>query len=100
MNISLFFSQPTPTSYEHFTREALAAGESARQKSINLRSTLNKIFINFVKDLRDQATCVDIALAENVKLTQDCLEQLEKELLRVRFMNECNKTHKIKLIKN
>ncbi|XP_019883437.1 tektin-4 [Camponotus floridanus] len=74
--------QSTPTSYEHFTREALAAGESAKQKSINLRSTLNKIFINFVKDLRDQATCVDIALAENVKLTQDCLEQLEKELLR------------------
>ncbi|GAB1865925.1 Tektin [Camponotus japonicus] len=74
--------QSTPTSYEHFTREALAVGESARQKSINLRSTLNKIFINFVKDLRDQATCVDIALVENVKLTQDCLEQLEKELLR------------------
>ncbi|XP_029155600.1 tektin-4-like isoform X1 [Nylanderia fulva] len=74
--------QSTPTSYDDFTRETLAVSENARQKSINLRSTLNEIYINSIKDLRDQATCVDIALAENVKLTQDCLQQLEKELLR------------------
>lgn len=74
--------QSTPTSYEDFTRETLAVSENVRQKSINLRSTLNEIYINSIKDLRDQATCVDIALAENVKLTQDCLQQLEKELLR------------------
>lgn len=90
------FSQSTPTSYEDFTRETLAVGESARQGSINLRSTLNKIYINSVKDLRDQATCIDIALAENVKLTQDCLQQLEKELLRVRSMS-ATKMHETKL---
>lgn len=81
---SFFFSQSTPTSYEHFTREILTAGETARQRSIQLRSTLNDIYINSIKDLHDQATRVDIALAENVKLTQDCLQQLEKELHRVR----------------
>ncbi|KAM0731964.1 Tektin-4 [Formica fusca] len=85
--------QSTPTSYEQFTREALAAGESARERSINLRSTLNKIYISSVKDLRDQATCVDIALAENVKLTQDCLQQLEKELLRC--LDELGSTEKL-----
>lgn len=86
-------------SYEQFTREALAAGESARERSINLRATLNKIYINSVKDLRDQATCVDVALAENVKLTQDCLQQLEKELLRVRYMNAILKCTKQNLSK-
>lgn len=74
--------QSTPTSYEHFTREVLNDGEAARQRSIKLRSTLNDIYVNSIKDLRDQATRVDIALAENVKLTQDCLRQLEIELLR------------------
>lgn len=84
---SFLFSQSTPTSYEHFTREVLNDGEAARQRSIKLRSTLNDIYVNSIKDLRDQATRVDIALAENVKLTQDCLRQLEIELLRVRSAN-------------
>ncbi|KAL6440469.1 hypothetical protein ACFW04_003176 [Cataglyphis niger] len=85
--------QSTPMSYDQFTREALAAGESARERSINLRATLNKIYINSVKDLRDQATCVDIALVENVRVTQDCLHQLEKELLRC--LNELGNTEKL-----
>lgn len=37
-----------------------------------------------IDDLRDQATRVDTALAENVRITQECLYQLEKELLSVR----------------
>jgi len=75
----------------------LAAGETAKQRSITLRSTLNDIYVNSIKDLCDQATRVDIALAENVQLTQDCLQQLEKELLRVRHntshFNEHNTKH-------
>lgn len=74
--------QSTPTSYEHFTREVLTDGEAARQRSIKLRSTLNDIYVKSIKDLRDQATRVDVALAENVRLTQDCLRQLEIELIR------------------
>lgn len=83
----LFFSQSTPTSYEHFTREVLTAGETTRQRSIQLRSNLNDIYTNSIKDLHDQAIRVDIALAENVKLTQDCLQQLETELHRVSSAN-------------
>lgn len=37
--------------------------------------------------MRNQATRVDVALEEKVKLTQDVLRQLEIELLRVRFVN-------------
>lgn len=66
----------------------LTAGETARQKSIKLRSTLNDIYANSIKDLREQATRVDIALAENVKLMEECLQQLEQELLRVRSVNK------------
>lgn len=72
-------------SYENFTQETLSAAENIKQKSINLRSTLNKIYTDSIKDLRNQATHVDIALEESVKLTQDCLRQLEMELLRVRI---------------
>ncbi|XP_071630899.1 tektin-4 [Temnothorax longispinosus] len=85
--------QSTPTSYDHFTREVLTAGETAKQRSIKLRSTLNDIYAKSIKDLRDQATRVDIALAENVKLTQDCLQQLEKELLRC--LHELANTEKL-----
>ncbi|KAL0121829.1 hypothetical protein PUN28_006945 [Cardiocondyla obscurior] len=74
--------QSTPTSYEDFTREVLTDCESARQRSIILRTTLYDVYAKSIKDLRDQAIRVDIALAENVKLTQDCLQQLEQELLR------------------
>ncbi|XP_032664221.1 tektin-4 isoform X2 [Odontomachus brunneus] len=72
----------TPTSYENFTQECLNAYETAIRKSTDLRSTLNKLYIDFIKDLRDQATRVDVALEEKVKLTQDVLRQLEIELLR------------------
>ncbi|KYM98178.1 Tektin-4 [Cyphomyrmex costatus] len=85
--------QSTPTSYDHFTQEVLADGETTRQRSIKLRSTLNDIYTNSIKDLRDQATRVDVALANNVELTQDCLQQLEKELLRC--LNELANTEKL-----
>ncbi|KYN43031.1 Tektin-4 [Trachymyrmex septentrionalis] len=85
--------QSTPTSYDHFTQEVLADGEAAKQRSIKLRSTLNDIYTNFIKDLRDQATRVDVALANNVELTQDCLYQLEIELLRC--LHELANTEKL-----
>ena len=83
---SFFFSQSIPTSYDHFTQEVLTDSETAKQRSIKLRSTLNDIYTKSIKDLCDQATCVDVALANNVEFTQDCLQQLENELLRVSFM--------------
>ncbi|XP_011149326.1 tektin-4 [Harpegnathos saltator] len=85
--------QSTPTSYEHFTQEVLNASETARQKSVNLRSTLNEMYIHSIKDLRDQATRVDIVLEEKVKLTQDVLRQLQIELLRC--LQELTNTEKL-----
>ncbi|XP_078050189.1 tektin A [Augochlora pura] len=74
--------QSTPASYEHYTRESLTDAEAARQRSANLRSTLKAIFTNSIKDLRDQATRVDLALGGKSKLTEEVCSQLEKELLR------------------
>ncbi|XP_012537478.1 tektin-4 [Monomorium pharaonis] len=85
--------QSTPTNYEHFTQEVLTACEIAKQKSLKLRSNLNDIYTNSIKDLRDQATRVDIALSDNIKLTQECLQQLEKELLRC--LHELANTEKL-----
>ncbi|XP_053971861.1 tektin-4 [Hylaeus volcanicus] len=74
--------QSTPASYEHYTRESLSDAESAKQKSANLRSTLSAIYTNSIKDLRDQATRVELVLGEKIKLTEEVRLQLEKELLR------------------
>jgi len=46
------------------------------------------MYDNLVKELRDQATRVDTALATKVKLTEECVFLLENELLRVRLTNE------------
>ncbi|CAK9815426.1 TEKT4 [Anthophora quadrimaculata] len=73
--------QSTPSSYEHYTRESLTDAEAARQRSENLRSTLDSIYKNSIKDLRDQATRVDLVLGQKIKLTEDVRLQLEKELL-------------------
>lgn len=76
------FRQSTPASYEHFTREALSAGETVRQRSVNLRSNLDDIYKQSLKDLRDQASRVDVALAAQINLTEGVCQQLEKELQR------------------
>ncbi|CAK9797137.1 TEKT4 [Anthophora plagiata] len=73
--------QSTPSSYEHYTRESLTDAEAARQRSVNLRSTLDSIYKNSIKDLRHQATRVDLVLGKKIKLTEDVRLQLEKELL-------------------
>ncbi|KAK1129217.1 hypothetical protein K0M31_020347 [Melipona bicolor] len=74
--------QSTPSSYEHYTRESLTDAEAAKQRSANLRSTLDSIYKNSTKDLRDQATRVDLVLSKKIKLTEDICIRLEKELLR------------------
>ncbi|KOC62771.1 Tektin-4, partial [Habropoda laboriosa] len=74
--------QSTPSSYEHYTRESLTDAEATRQRSVNLRTTLDSIYKNSIKDLRDQATRVDLVLGQKIKLTEDVRLQLEKELLR------------------
>ncbi|XP_003494134.1 tektin-4 [Bombus impatiens] len=74
--------QSTPSSYEHYTRESLTDAEAAKQRSVNLRLTLDSTYKNSIKSLRDQATRVDLVLSQKIKLTEDIRLQLEKELLR------------------
>lgn len=50
---------------------------------MTLRSTLDNIYKKSLKDLRDQASRVDIALSEQINLTEGICQQLEKELQRV-----------------
>lgn len=78
-----FIRQSSPAGYEHYTRETLSEAEATRQRSVNLRSTLDSIYKNAIKDLRNQATRVDLVLSKKIKLTEDVRLQLEKELLRV-----------------
>lgn len=56
-----------------------------RQRSVNLRSTLDDIYKKSLKDLRDQASRVDTALTTHINHTEGICQQLEKELQRVRY---------------
>ncbi|XP_051173310.1 uncharacterized protein LOC127289421 [Leptopilina boulardi] len=75
-------NQTTPEEYDNFTKENLTAAENSRQRSINLRSTLNVNYSNALKDLRTQSNRVNTALAEKIALTEQVCENLEKELLK------------------
>ena len=79
--------QSTPDDYEHFTKEALAAAESAMQRTVNLRSTLDAVYSKSLEDLRTQSNAVNSALAEKITLTEQVCEHLEKELLKVRIVD-------------
>lgn len=81
MNSSI--SQTTPEEYDNFTKENLAAAENSRQRSINVRATLDVNYSNSLKDLRTQSNQVNSALAEKIALTEQVFEHLEKELLKV-----------------
>ncbi|XP_066581978.1 tektin-4 [Prorops nasuta] len=76
-------NQTTAAVYVNHTNGILQSAECARQDSINLRSNLNAIYTNSLKDLHDQATRIDIALDGKIKLTEQVLYQLECELTRV-----------------
>lgn len=76
--------QSTPAGYDNFTKEALESGDLVRQKSVDLRSTLDAIYSQSLRDLRNQAIRVDTALAEKIHLTEEVCQQLEAELIKVR----------------
>ncbi|XP_043269849.1 tektin-4-like isoform X2 [Venturia canescens] len=74
--------QTTPAGYDHFTRESLEAGEDAKRKSVDLRSSLDVVYSDGMKNLRSQAMAVDRALAEKIHVTEECCQQLETTLVR------------------
>ncbi|XP_014298184.1 tektin-4-like [Microplitis demolitor] len=85
--------QSSPEGYDNFTKENLITCENIRQKSTSLRATLNDTYLRVVRDLRQQATQVDLALTENVNVTEQVCQALEKEL--VNCLNQLSDTEKL-----
>lgn len=67
--------------WEYFCRESIMNTEAARQKSVDLRSSLEAILVQGGRKLRMQADKTDIAIAETVAITQELVTKLEKQLL-------------------
>ncbi|KPI98594.1 Tektin-4 [Papilio xuthus] len=66
--------------WEYFCRENVQNSEAARQKSADLRGSLNAILVNGGRKLRTQADKTDIILAETVAITQELCTKLEETL--------------------
>ncbi|CAH2058446.1 unnamed protein product, partial [Iphiclides podalirius] len=66
--------------WEYFCRENVQNCEAARQKSADLRGSLNAILVNGGRKLRTQADRTDIVLAETVAITQELCTKLEETL--------------------
>ncbi|XP_037966845.2 tektin-4 [Plutella xylostella] len=66
--------------WEFFCRETIQDVETVRQRSIDLRGSLNAILINNGRKLRTQADKTDIAIAETVAITTELLTKLDKTL--------------------
>ncbi|CAH0598378.1 unnamed protein product [Chrysodeixis includens] len=66
--------------WEYFCRENVQNCEAARQKSADLRGSLNAILVNNGRKLRMQADITDMALAETVAITSELCTKLEENL--------------------
>ncbi|XP_026731218.1 tektin-4-like [Trichoplusia ni] len=66
--------------WEYFCRENVQNCEAARQKSADLRGSLNAILVNNGRKLRIQADRTDMALAETVAITSELCTKLEETL--------------------
>lgn len=64
--------------WEHFCRESIQNCEEARQKSIDLRGSLNAILVNGGRKLRMQADKTDMAIAETVAIQTALCAKLEE----------------------
>ncbi|KAF9415790.1 hypothetical protein HW555_006691 [Spodoptera exigua] len=66
--------------WEYFCRENVQNCEAARQKSADLRGSLDAILVNNGRKLRNQADRTDMALAETVAITTELCTKLEENL--------------------
>lgn len=66
--------------WEFFCRENVQNCEAARQKSADLRGSLDAILVNNGRKLRNQADRTDMALAETVAITSELCTKLEENL--------------------
>ncbi|XP_037928055.1 tektin-1 [Teleopsis dalmanni] len=72
--------QSTEVYWEHFSRESLESCEQCRQRSIELRQTLNAILTNAARDIRSQADIVEQCFISRINCTQEVLTRFENEL--------------------
>ncbi|XP_041971364.1 tektin-4-like [Aricia agestis] len=76
-----FGENSAPLEYwEYFCRENVQHCEAVRQKSMDLRGSLNAILVSAGRKLRTQADKTDVALAETVAITQELCTKLEETL--------------------
>lgn len=66
--------------WEFFCRETVQNCEATRQKSADLRGSLNAILVMGGRKLRNQADKTDVALAETVAITSELCTKLEETL--------------------
>ncbi|XP_048513433.1 tektin-4-like [Athalia rosae] len=74
--------QSSPSGYQHSVEQAIAEGETARERSNGLRANLDSIIKKAARDLRKQADKADLALMEQIKLHEQTLRRLDEELRR------------------
>lgn len=79
----LFLSQSTEIYWEQYTIDNLNEAEKCRQKSIQLRGTLDAILLNAARDLRTQADQVDRKLHNRIICMDEMRQRLENELRTV-----------------
>ncbi|XP_068991516.1 tektin-4-like [Neodiprion pinetum] len=74
--------QSSPSGYEYSTKQVLAEGYTAKQRSSTLRVNVDAMIEKAVKDLRDQADRVDLTLTQQIQLQEQALRRLEAELYK------------------
>ncbi|CAO1358227.1 unnamed protein product [Diamesa tonsa] len=72
--------QSTEIYWEQYTIDNLNEAEKCRQKSIELRGTLDAILLNTARDLRTQADQVDRKLHNRIICMDEMRQRLENEL--------------------
>lgn len=86
INFSLFVRQSSKQYWEHFTYETLEECEKCRQRSVDLRSTLDDILMTAAKELRHAADQVEGALKSRINCITECVQRMENDLRDVSFV--------------
>lgn len=69
--------------WEHFSLETLNECEKCRQRSADLRSTLNATLLNGARDIRTQADVVEKSFTLRINCTQEAVQRFENDLHNV-----------------
>ncbi|KAL5281562.1 hypothetical protein ACFFRR_005120 [Megaselia abdita] len=79
-SVNLPTGQSSKQYWEHFTFETLEECEKCRQRSVDLRSTLDDILMTAAKELRHAADQVEAALTSRINCMTECVQRMENDL--------------------